>query len=110
IDPMTITQGQHVRIRLINLGDLVHAMHLHGQAFKIIATDGNPVPAGAQFTKDTVTIGPGERYDLEIDGTNPGVWMFHCHINNHAANGMSTVLTYDGFHPYSDDTGMGHGV
>jgi FtsP/CotA-like multicopper oxidase with cupredoxin domain len=109
IDPMTIAQGQHIRIRLINLGNLVHAMHLHGQAFKIIATDGNPVPPAAQFTKDTVTIGPGERFDLEVDGTNPGVWMFHCHINNHAANGMSTVLTYDGSHPFSDDLSMGHG-
>ena len=56
-----------------------------------------------------MTIGPGERFDLEVDGTNPGVWMFHCHINNHAANGMSTVLTYDGSHPFSDDLSMGHG-
>jgi len=109
IDPMTISQGGHIRIRLINLGNLVHAMHLHGQAFKVIATDGNPVPPGAQFVKDTVSIGPGERFDLEVDGTNPGVWMFHCHINNHAANGMSTVMSYDGFEPFSSDLNHGHG-
>jgi FtsP/CotA-like multicopper oxidase with cupredoxin domain len=103
IDPMSISPGGRVRIRLINLGNLVHAMHLHGQAFKIIATDGNPVPPSAQFVKDTVTIGPGERFDLEVEGTNPGVWMFHCHINNHAANGMSTLLNYDGYQPFSSD-------
>ncbi|HET9318993.1 MAG TPA: multicopper oxidase domain-containing protein [Bryobacteraceae bacterium] len=103
IDPMSIAAGGHIRIRLINLGNLVHAMHLHGQAFKIIATDGNPVPPNVQLVKDTVLIGPGERYDLEVDGTNPGVWMFHCHINNHAANGMSTVLNYDGYQPFSSD-------
>jgi FtsP/CotA-like multicopper oxidase with cupredoxin domain len=103
IDPMSIATGGHIRIRLINLGNLVHAMHLHGQAFKIIATDGNPVPLGAQLVKDTVLIGPGERYDLGVDGTNPGVWMFHCHINNHAANGMSTVLNYDGYQPFTSD-------
>lgn len=103
IDPMTISPGGRVRIRLINLGNLQHAMHLHGQSFRIIATDGNPVPKGFQFVKDTVLIGPGERYDLEVDGTNPGVWMFHCHINNHAANGMSTTLTYDGYQPFSSD-------
>ena len=105
IDPMEIKQGEKIRIRLINLGNLVHAMHLHGQSFKIIATYGNPVPAAAQLTKDTVSIAPGERYDLEVDGNNPGVWMFHCHINNHAANGMSTVLQYDGYEPVSPDAG-----
>src|SRR5579871_2530648 len=31
--------------------------------------------------------------------------MFHCHINNHAANGMSTVLQYDGYEPVSPDAG-----
>lgn len=105
IDPMEIAQGEKIRIRLINLGNLVHAMHLHGQSFKIVATDGNPVPPDAQLTKDTVSIAPGERYDLEVDGNNPGVWMFHCHINNHAANGMSTVLQYDGYEPVSPDAG-----
>jgi FtsP/CotA-like multicopper oxidase with cupredoxin domain/plastocyanin len=110
IDPMSIATGGRIRIRLINLGNLVHAMHLHGQAFKIIATDGNPVPADAQLVKDTVTIGPGERFDLEVVGTNPGVWMFHCHINNHAANGMSTVLNYDGYQPFSSDMSAAHGA
>lgn len=108
IDPMEIAQGQKIRIRLINAGNLVHAMHLHGHSFKIIATDGNPVPPAAQLTKDTVSIAPGERYDLEVVGTNPGVWMFHCHINNHAANGMSTVLQYDGYQPY--DAGAAQGA
>jgi plastocyanin len=37
--------------------------------------------------------------------------MFHCHINNHAANGMSTVLQYDGYQPVSSDAGHGsHGA
>ncbi len=106
IDPLSIAPGQRIRIRLINAGNLVHAMHLHGQSFKIIATDGNLVPAAAQLTKDTVNIAPGERFDLLVDGTNPGVWMFHCHINNHAANGMTTALTYDGYEPaVAGDTG-----
>ncbi len=97
IPPLRIAVGQKIRLRLINLGNLPHSMHLHGHSFKIIATDGNPVPPAAQLTKDTVLIGPGERYDLEIDGTNPGVWMFHCHMPGHGDNGMMTALVYDGF-------------
>jgi FtsP/CotA-like multicopper oxidase with cupredoxin domain len=103
IDPMDIAPGQRIRIRLINAGNLVHAMHLHGQSFKVIAVDGNAVPPAVQLVQDTVTIAPGERFDLEVNGTNPGVWLFHCHINNHAANGMSTVLQYDGYQPFDAD-------
>jgi FtsP/CotA-like multicopper oxidase with cupredoxin domain len=99
IEPMHIAPGERIRIRLINAGNLVHAMHLHGHSFRIIATDGNPVPAAAQLLKDTVLIGPSERYDLAVEGTNPGVWLFHCHINNHMENGMVTLLQYDGAQP-----------
>lgn len=108
IEPMTIPVGGRIRIRLINAGNQVHTMHLHGHSFTIIATDGNPVPPAARLLKDTVLIGPGERYDLEVLGTNPGVWLFHCHVNNHSANGMVTELRYDGTSPVvSDDAGHG---
>ncbi len=108
IEPMEIAPGERIRLRLINAGNLVHAMHLHGHSFRIIATDGNPVPAGAQLLKDTVLIGPGERYDLAVEGTNPGVWLFHCHINNHMENGMVTTLQYEGAQPLAggDQTGL----
>lgn len=112
IEPMAIAPGERVRVRLINMGNLPHAMHLHGHSFRIIATDGNPVPPAAQLLKDTVLIGPAERYDLEVEGTNPGIWMFHCHMNNHGANGMMTVLHYDGAEPVAggEHTGAhGHG-
>jgi hypothetical protein len=99
IEPMHIAPGERIRLRLINAGNLVHAMHLHGHSFRLIATDGNPVPAAAQLLKDTVLIGPSERYDLAVEGTNPGVWLFHCHINNHMENGMVTLLQYDGAQP-----------
>ena len=55
--------------------------------------------AGMEFVKNTVLIGPGEQYDLELTGDNPGVWMFHCHMENHAANGMMSLIQYDGAIP-----------
>lgn len=99
IPPITLAEGERVLIRLTNAGNLPHAIHSHGHSFKIVATDGNPVPAGMELTKDTVLIGPGERYDLELVGDNPGVWMFHCHMENHAANGMMTLIGYEGATP-----------
>ncbi len=99
IPPIALKAGERVRVRLINVGSLPHAMHTHGHIFKIIATDGNPVPPAAQWRKDTILIGPGERYDLELTGYNPGVWLFHCHMPNHGANGMMTTINYEGFKP-----------
>ncbi|MBA2753393.1 MAG: multicopper oxidase domain-containing protein [Chloroflexia bacterium] len=96
IAPLPIAEGERVLIRLMNMGNMPHPIHTHGHSFKIVATDGNPVPEGLELTKDTILIGPGERYDLELTGDNPGVWMFHCHIESHAANGMMTLIAYDG--------------
>ncbi len=81
-EPIEAKVGETVRIRLVNLGQMVHPMHSHGYATRIVATDGYPVE-GAQLIKDTVSIGPGERYDLEFKADNPGAWVYHCHILAH---------------------------
>ncbi|CAA9562449.1 MAG: Multicopper oxidase [uncultured Thermomicrobiales bacterium] len=99
IPPIELAEGERVLIRLMNAGNLPHAIHSHGHSFTIVATDGNPVPEAARLVKDTVLIGPGERYDLELTGDNPGVWMFHCHMEHHADNGMMTLIEYDGAVP-----------
>lgn len=99
IPPIELAQGERVRLRLVNVGHLLHSMHTHGHSFKIIATDGNPVPPAGQWIKDTVTLGPGERYDIEFVGHNPGVWLFHCHMPNHGENGMMTTINYEGVAP-----------
>ncbi len=99
IPPLVVAEGERVLIRIINAGHLAHPVHGHGHSFKLVATDGNPVPAGMEWTKDTVFIGPSERYDIEFFANNPGVWMFHCHIEHHMANGMMTVIQYEGHQP-----------
>jgi manganese oxidase len=99
IPPLRIAKDERILVRLIHAGAIPHPIHVHGHSFRIVATDGHPVPPAAQLTKDTVLIGPSERYDLEIVGDNPGVWMVHCHIEHHMANGMMTTLWYDGYKP-----------
>ena len=86
IDTIYVIKGDGVRIRFIGAGQFGHPMHLHGASFKIIATDGNPVPIAAQLTKDTLWISPGERYDVEFVADNVGKWAFHCHILHHVTN------------------------
>ena len=83
---VTVKVGDVVRLRLAGIGQFTHPMHLHGASFKIVATDGNPVPEAAQLTKDTLAINPGERYDIEFTATNPGTWVLHCHVLHHVTN------------------------
>ena len=95
-EPLKVKRGERVRLRLINAGtSTIHPMHLHGHQAKIVATDGNPVPPGAQLTRNTITINPGETYDIEFIANNPGTWLFHCHELHHAGGGMIIPLQYE---------------
>jgi len=86
-DTINMKVGQKVRIRFIGSNNnFVHPMHIHGGPFTIIETDGNPVPAAAQIQKDTVNVGPGERYDIIWEARQPGKWLIHCHIPHHTVN------------------------
>lgn len=110
--PIDIAEGETLKLRLINAGGMVHAIHIHGHVFDVTHKDGHLLPAAYQA--DTILIGPGERYDVLVHGDNPGVWEFHCHMAGHTSNdniwpgGMMTMLAYEGF---DSGTGghVGHG-
>jgi manganese oxidase len=93
--PILARKGQRIRVRYMNEGLMIHPMHLHGMPQLVIARDGYNLPV--PFMCDTLTIAPGERWDVLIDCTESGLWAFHCHILTHAESrhgmfGMVTVL------------------
>ncbi len=90
-EPLRVKVGERVRLRFIGAGQFVHPMHLHGQPFEIVETDGNPVPRGARLKKDTVLVSPGERYDVEFVAERTGRWLLHCHIAHHVTNDGAEV-------------------
>jgi FtsP/CotA-like multicopper oxidase with cupredoxin domain len=85
------TEGDRVKIRLVNEMDSDHPMHhpfhLHGAGrFLVLARDGVPEPN--LVWKDTVLVRTGQTTDILFDVTNPGLWMAHCHIAEHMQSGM----------------------
>ncbi len=86
-ETVALRVGESLKVRFIgsNTTD-IHPMHIHGGPFRIIATDGSPVPEASQLTKDTVEVGPGERYDVVWKALEPGKWLLHCHISHHTTN------------------------
>ena len=88
-----VRRGETVEFSFTNRSGAAHPMHLHGHHMLVIAHDGRRV---RPWWVDTLEIRPGDRYDVAVLATNPGVWMFHCHILRHAARGLVTHVAYDG--------------
>ena len=70
--------GDRVLVRLINAGYGWRSMHMHGFHFEVIASDGRPLPA--PLVKDTISVAPGERYDLLVTLDQLGSYPFHSHV------------------------------
>lgn len=110
--PIRVTHGDVVRLRLIGAGEFAHAIHIHGHVFQVAFKDGRPLPA--PYEADTIVVHPGERYDLILKADNPGRWMVHDHVDSHTMNGdkpmggMMTVIEYtdieakDSFYAWKD--------
>ncbi len=84
--PITIHEGDLVRIRLYNASQETHSMHLHGHDEVVVAKNGHAVPVTRETTQ---TVAPGDFFDIEFRANNPGNWIFHCHFPHHTSNGMA---------------------
>lgn len=89
-DPTTFIEGvvgDRVLIRLINAGYNPRSFHMHGFHFDVIASDGRPLETPVR--KDTVLIGPGERYEIIVTFDQDGAYPFHSHnIIDNTNNGV----------------------
>lgn len=87
--PLAVEQGDVVRIRLGNLGPMDHhSIHFHGHAFRVVETDGGPVPAAARWPETTVLVPVGAVRVIEFVADALGDWPLHCHMTHHAMNQM----------------------
>lgn len=102
--PLMVQEGERVKLRLINAGDQLHSMHVHGHNFLVTHRDGYALEH--PFRVDTLGIAPAERYDVILEADNPGFWPLHDHVNlnmmndDHDPGGMLLCLAYQGFHGY----------
>lgn len=90
--------------------DANHPFHLHGNAFRVIAmqrlnstTTVEAVEARDKRglihrklkkapIKDTITVPDGGFTIVRVHASNPGYWLFHCHIEFHVELGMAVVF------------------
>ncbi len=93
----TFRVGDVVKLRLRSRRETLHQMqhpiHIHGQRFLVLATNG--VPHDNLAWKDTAVVPVGGSLDILLELSNPGRWMLHCHIAEHLEAGMKMVFTVE---------------
>ncbi len=85
----TAKAGQTIVIETQNDTAWVHAMHIHGHHFRIIGRSGSDIDEGTLW-RDTFLVGPQQATRIAFVADNPGKWLLHCHMLEHAAAGMNT--------------------
>jgi FtsP/CotA-like multicopper oxidase with cupredoxin domain len=90
---LRLKKGENVLLRMINGTDFIHPMHLHGHFFRVLAING--VKTAHREWRDTVIMGPRQTVDVAFVADNPGEWMYHCHILDHAAGGMMGTIAVE---------------
>jgi FtsP/CotA-like multicopper oxidase with cupredoxin domain len=90
-EPILAKLGETQIWNLSNTLDFAHPFHLHGYFFQVLSVNG--VAPAVREWKDTA--------DVPVDGTTsiavkfderPGMWMYHCHILDHADAGMMGMV------------------
>ena len=54
-----------------------------------------PLDTSNPMRRDTVTLMPYQWVQLRFVGSNPGVWLFHCHLDPHFEMGMALIFAVD---------------
>jgi FtsP/CotA-like multicopper oxidase with cupredoxin domain len=92
--PLSVRQGERVRLRLINAGGAtVFALRLAGHALTVTHADGRPVEP---MEVDVLRIGMGERYDVVFTADNPGRWKLYDLLNGGSAYLTLATFVYQG--------------
>jgi FtsP/CotA-like multicopper oxidase with cupredoxin domain len=82
-----VDRDQTVVVEMKNDTGFQHAMHVHGHHFRVLEKDGS---MGANLWHDTFLIDVSEPRKIAFVANNPGRWLLHCHMLEHAAAGMKT--------------------
>ncbi|KAI1309734.1 hypothetical protein EDD11_003986 [Mortierella claussenii] len=100
--PMVLKHNQWIEIVINNDDAGNHPFHLHGHVFQIVGRGvgkydaSQPYPGYFNTTnparRDTVLIPTEENVAIRFRANNPGVWLFHCHIEWHLQAGLATTI------------------
>ena len=86
----TVKLNQVVILDVWNDTRWPHSMHLHGNHFFVKSKEFKD--NSDYILRDTYLMQAGEKAKLIFLADNPGKWLFHCHMLEHAASGMISYI------------------
>ncbi|KAI9741301.1 MAG: hypothetical protein M1834_003018 [Cirrosporium novae-zelandiae] len=101
VNPHVVKYGEIVEIILNNMHYNLHPWHLHGHQFQVYeralshvgpfnGTSGNVSSIPAR--RDTVMLNENSYARLRFQATNPGIYLFHCHVEWHVVSGLTATF------------------
>jgi FtsP/CotA-like multicopper oxidase with cupredoxin domain len=86
-----LKQGTRYRLTWHNRTDDAHPMHMHRHQLEIAEIYGK---ATSGVIKDTVVVPTYGRASVDFTADQPGLTLFHCHIQHHMDYGFKALLRY----------------
>ncbi len=94
-EPIRVKQGDRVLFHVLNASaGEIRSLALPGHVFKIVALDGNPVPAQAEVP--VLWLGTAERISAIVEMKHPGIWVMGDLDDDDRGRGMGIVVEYAG--------------
>jgi FtsP/CotA-like multicopper oxidase with cupredoxin domain len=84
-------QGGRYRLVFHNRSDDSHPVHIHRHLFEIVEINDKPT---AGIMKDTVIVPAFGRATVDVIADQPGLTLFHCHIQQHMDFGFKALFRY----------------
>jgi FtsP/CotA-like multicopper oxidase with cupredoxin domain len=84
-------QGRRYRLVFHNRSDDSHPLHIHRHLFELVELNGKPT---AGIKKDTVIVPAFGRATVDLVADQPGLTLFHCHMQQHMDFGFMALFRY----------------
>jgi FtsP/CotA-like multicopper oxidase with cupredoxin domain len=88
---LVLHEGRKYRLTFRNRTDDAHPVHLHRHQLELVDFNGKPTSG---LIKDTVVVPMYGRAAVEFTANQPGLTLFHCHIQAHMDYGFKALFRY----------------
>lgn len=90
-DELTLQKGVRYRLVMRNRTDDAHPMHMHRHLWEVKSVNDKKTSG---LIKDTVVVPYFGRAVVEFTADQPGLTLFHCHIQQHMDYGFKALFRY----------------
>jgi len=86
-----LKKGKRYRLQMRNASDDIHPMHLHRHSFELTKIGGKHTSG---IMKDVAMLGGFQEMEVDFVADNPGLTLFHCHMQLHMDFGFMALFDY----------------